>query len=88
MKDSELKDRKVRNLQAEAIHDLMKSLKTVFGIAHAYNDVAKKNRWKENPTMQEIEKECLRGLHKLDKHSLALEEMRREIPKQQRRLVD
>ena len=84
--NTEVKDRQIRTLQAETIDDLAKTLKLVHKISRGYNDLAKHNGWKENRTMMEIEKECERGLTKLDLRGVALEHAKREVPKNQKRL--
>jgi hypothetical protein len=85
--NSDVKDRNIRNLQSETIDDLAKNLKTIHKIASGYNEYARKNNWKENRAMKEVETESLRGLQKLDWHGATLELLKRAIPKEQKKLV-
>jgi len=86
--NTDLRDRQIRTLQAETIDDLANTVKLMHKISRGYNDMAKQKSWKENRTMMEIEKECAKGLTKLDLHSAALEHAKREVPKNQKRLMN
>ena len=86
--NADMKDRRIRSLQAETIDDLAKSLKIIHKTSSGYNDLARQKNWNENRTMKEIEKESLRGLTKLDWHGTSLDLIKRELPKEQKRLMN
>ena len=83
---SDLKDKQIRSLQAETIDDLAKTLKVIFEISKTYNETAEQKNWKQNRTMNEIQTATERALTRLDCKGASLDLIKREIPKDQKRL--
>lgn len=82
-----LTDRQIIRMQSEIIDHQAKTIKRMRDKIRGYIDLGRKNNWKDNRTMLELQDDCERELTFLDSRGAKLEQIRRKIPSCQKRLV-